>query len=211
MKDSLKLLLDDLVQKGIVIHLICICETFLTNANANDYKIENYTAFHACRQGKVGGGVSILVHDRLKVVKRLPTPFNDSFESIALEVSFKGVRVFVGEFYRPPNSNDIECLDGLRDLLLLSNTYSLSVLGADQNYDLLKVGQHKPTANFLQCMLDGEFLPMMSKPTRVTHRSSTLIDNLYIKNKSIMENHAYIIVDPMSHHYPCLVFLSGTQ
>ena len=54
--------------------------------------------------------------------------------------------------------------------------------------------------------MDNLFVPYISTPTRVTHRSSTLIDNIYLQTKSeLNKNFSYVIVDGMSDHYPCFV------
>ena len=85
------------------------------------------------------------------------------------------------------------------------------MLACDQNYDLLKCEKHKPTNNFLSFLLSNEFVPYISKPTRVTHNTCTLIDGIYVhaKNKAIAKSKSVVIVDGMSDHYPC--FLSYTM
>ena len=63
--------------------------------------------------------------------------------------------------------------------------------------------------------LDNRYLPLMTKPTRVTHTSSTLIDNIFVRSKRLMPNKSYIITDCMSDHYPCflsyLLFEANTK
>ena len=111
----------------------------------------------------------------------------------------------VSEFYRAPNGDDIKFMESLRELLAATQGYGLSFLCSDQNYDLLKLSQHKPSNDFFNEMINMEYVPMINKLTRVTHRSSTVIDNIYVRSKTMMGNCSYVIVDPMSDHYPCFV------
>ena len=205
--DSLTLLLNDLQDRGIIVHLIGMCESFLTDTMKAMANLENYTAFHKCRVNKSGGGVSLFVHDSVTLIGPISSPFNDNFESIMLEVMYKGKRIQISEFNRPPNCPQSILDSGLQEIVRLSDKYDLSVLCTDQNLDLLKTHLYKPSRDFLSFMLDNEFVPYIMKPTRVTHCSSTLIDNIYIrrKNKVLMKNYSYILIDGMSDHFPCFV------
>ena len=60
-------------------------------------------------------------------------------------------------------------------------------------------------------MLDENYVPLINKPTRVTHTTGTLIDNVYVRSNSLKKNYSYVIIDGMSDHYPCMVsyLLSG--
>ena len=49
-KDALMVLLSDLQEKGVVIHAIGLCETFLTKESADLMHIDNYHAIHDFRQ-----------------------------------------------------------------------------------------------------------------------------------------------------------------
>ena len=81
------------------------------------------------------------------------------------------------------------------------------VIGTDQNLDLLKVNEHNPTSEFLELNLTEGLLPMISKPTRITHKSSTLIDNIYVKDKVAFQSTGAILVTDISDHLPCLLLL----
>ena len=114
----------------------------------------------------------------------------------------------VAEFYRPPNTDNVIFQQSLTELTrnidILKPDFSF--ICADQNYDLLKSHVHSPTRDYFNQMLNYHYIPYILKPTRVTHRSSTLIDNIYVKSKSVKlhENLIYIITDGMSDHYPCI-------
>ena len=111
------------------------------------------------------------------------------------------------EFYRPPNSKDSEFFENLHATLECQTKLKLDInfMCCDQNYDLMKSSQHKSTHECLSLMLDNGYVPYIIKPTRITHRSSSLIDNIYMKTKKLRQNLSFVIVDGMSDHFPCLL------
>ena len=83
--------------------------------------------------------------------------------------------------------------------------YELSFLCGDFNYDLLKSLIHKPMQEYLLLLDEHKYIPYINKQTRITHKSATLIDNIYVQSKSIKPNVSLVIVDGMSDHYLCLL------
>ena len=148
----------------------------------------------------MGGGVTIYVHDSLKIIRELKTPFNDSFESLALELAFKGNHFIFCEYYRVPNSDDRLFLTCLNKIHNLSSAFNLSILCSDHNYDLLKMHLHRPTKDFVEQNYENGYVFTITKPTRVTHSMSTLIDNICVKNRTLNRHNTFVIVDGMSDH-----------
>ena len=58
----------------------------------------------------------------------------------------------------------------------------------DHNLDLLKVNSHKKTKEFLECNLENGMIPQITKPTRITHTSAILIDNVMISKRTVWSN-----------------------
>ena len=79
----------------------------------------------------------------------------------------------------------------------------------DHNLDLLKYEQHSNTNELLNINLDMQPIPTMNKPTRITTKTATLIDNIIINNR--LESHytSNIILTDISDHVPCLLTLKG--
>ena len=73
--DNLTYLLSELYDHGIIIHVIGICETSLSDESKQLAQVENYQVVHRCRVRKSGGGVSLLVHDKVKIGHVLDTLF----------------------------------------------------------------------------------------------------------------------------------------
>ena len=79
------------------------------------------------------------------------------------------------------------------------------IIGMDHNFDFLKCERHKMTNEFLESNIDTNLLPCITRPTRITKSSATLIDNIFT-DTSIHENCiTSLIVLDISDHLPCLL------
>ena len=104
--DQLTLMLSALHDMGLIVHVIGICETFLTHESIVLIDLENYSGIHWTRDNRHGGGVSLYIHDSVRLIKEIDTPFNESFESCTAELKFRNLNFHVSEFYHIPNSDD---------------------------------------------------------------------------------------------------------
>ena len=78
------------------------------------------------------------------------------------------------------------------------------ILGMDQNIDLLKGEEHASTRKFLDLILDCGLWLVITRPTRITRRSATLIDNIYISKNLECKFDSAILVDD---HLPLVALL----
>ena len=92
-----------------------------------------------------------------------------------------------GVVYRPPNSNTMDFIDSVHDILEKVAHYPCYIMG-DFNIDLLKHELHRPTEKFLDIVYANSYTPMINRPTRVTRDTCTLIDNIFTNNYSISSN-----------------------
>ena len=83
------------------------------------------------------------------------------------------------------------------------------LLRRDHNLDLLKSSSHPNTQSFLEINLEKNLLPCVTKPTRITHTSATLIDNILISHPLQKSFDSGIIIDDMSDHLPCYIEITG--
>ena len=90
--------------------------------------------------------------------------------------------------YRPPNTNAKTFLSEYKKLLdrLKKQKDHEVVIGLDHNLDLLKSHLNHPTNDFIELNLDRELIPCITKLTRITNKSATLIDNILI-SRSLQE------------------------
>ena len=83
------------------------------------------------------------------------------------------------------------------------------IIGLDHSLDLLKHKLHKTTQSFLEFIIDNNYLPCISRPTRVTTSSATLLDNILVSQNLFVKQVSSVIVDDLSDHFPCLTVVKG--
>ena len=60
---------------------------------------------------------------------------------------------------------------------------------------------------YLTQNLDYHMVPKITRPTRITHNSATLIDNLFVSQKLQDKYKSSILINDFSDHLPCYVIL----
>ena len=85
----------------------------------------------------------------------------------------------------------------------LNDQPGTKIVGTDQNIDFLN--DNSNTRELINLNTSFGFVPTIVKPTRVTHNSSTLIDNLYVSSNCINVALGYVLNEDISDHYPCIV------
>ena len=79
------------------------------------------------------------------------------------------------------------------------------IIGLDHNLDLIKHDKHRITNEFIELNLDNQLLPTITKPTRVTRSTATLIDNIIIGRELQTDFEASILISDISDHLPGLI------
>ena len=74
----------------------------------------------------------------------------------------------------------------------------------DHNIDLLKASSHNKTQEFLEHCIEMNLLPCITKPTRITHSSATLIDKIFLSVGLHDASRSWILIEDLSDHFPCL-------
>ena len=71
----------------------------------------------------------------------------------------------------------------------------------DFNIDLLKFQSHEKTLGlyFIESMLTTGYLPAITKPTRATDHSATVLDHIYSNSKSLNYTSGIVITDVADH------------
>ena len=212
--DQLKTFVHTLNNYDIKLDFILLCETFLTEMNDKLYMLPGYDFVCNNRSGGKGGGVAIFIRDDIhfKVREDLTLNYGTEFESIFIETTNSSDNAIVGEIYRVPNTNEVESIKRYEDVARALSSYKGSVIiGTDQNFDFMNIETHTNTNNLLSCFITCGFIPVITKPTRITHTSSTLIDNIYIRANCEVFLSGILKVD-LSDHLPVFLFLGkGTE
>ena len=178
--DEFAALLDSI---DIKFDCICVSETWLDYSSLQLCNVNGYMTYHVVRDdGRRGGGVSVLVNERIKskLIDNLRIS-NESIECLFVFCSVSGTNFIVGVVYRPPNANSDIFHDNLVDILsCLSEQKCKNVfIAGDFNYNLLNMMNDGSCVNFVNTMFLNYYIPLITKPTRVTDNCFSLIDNLF--------------------------------
>ena len=132
-----------------------------------------------------------------------------------IEITTKsGKSIVVGSLYRSLNSSDSALMDHIENIITkvkLEKNHKQLILGMDHNFDLLKCNQHRPTKRFLYKMMDENMLPAITRPTRITSNTATLIDNVFISDQLQRNFDSGLIVDDISDHLSSIVLMKQTR
>ena len=193
--------------------VLLLCETWQTPSTPS-INIPGYTTFSHPRAHKKGGGVAILVSSKLSCKFRadLNSAQNSNkntkphTEFCFIEIKTPRKEMIIGSMYRPPN---VDPRDFLKDYETLINKIKVEnkelILGTDHNLDLLKSHTHWQTSAFVEMNLDHGIFPTITRPTRLTHTSASLIDNILVTETLLSKAESRILIENISDHLVCML------
>ena len=180
--------------------------------------MENYISVNAYRKNRSGGGVSLCIYNTVKFTRRLDLEYFDAeMESIFIEIDSSifntKSNVIIGLIYRMPDSSVeifIERMDTI--LNVIHKEKKICYFLGDLNLCFLKCDTHKHTSDFLDMIYTHGVFPLITKPTRVTETSATLIDHILTNNFDIHSHHVQgILCTSISDHYSIFHIATNAQ
>ena len=161
------------------------------------------------RSNRPGGGVAICLKSEIEYTSRKDLDiFKDHLESIFVEIDRSqfgtSKNIIIGTIYRRPDTDIRQFTDDLAWLLdKIYHENKLIYLLGDYNINLLNVDTHIPTSTFIDILYSHHLFPLISRPTRITQVSATLIDNIFTNNIDTFEFSLNgILVTDISDHFP---------
>ena len=182
--------------------IILLQETWLKKGTEKRLKIPSYIFPGSHRKNKKGGGVGILVPNRLLHRERKDLTLDiPGFKNITLEIKTHNRSIIVSSLYRPPKNykrwlKKFSMDEGRR-----------LIIGMDHNLDLIKSDKHQPTKEFIEVNLENELIPTITKTTRITRNTATLIDNIIIGRNYQSVYTSMILLTDISDHCPTMLEL----
>ena len=181
--------------------------------------IPGYTHIGNYRTDHKGGGVSILLKNGIPYKRRedLDIFIEGKTESVFVKTISKcGKPIIIGSIYRPPNTDLNQFSDNLTNIVSKVRSTKRKIpceiiLGMDHNADLLKGNQHTPTHNFIENVTNLSLYPTITRPSRITHHSATLIDNIYVSDQLHHFFDSMLLINDISDHLPTLALLKQTK
>ena len=202
-----------LKDNGIIVHFVLLCETFLTQINADKYSMPGYNFVHASRTSLSRGGVAIYILKGLNFKERPDLCINieGQFESLTVEIEDRQGKgsLIISEIYRVPNTNEKLSMERYDEIITaLCSTHKDIMIGTDQNFDYMKVNVNKNISDLLNVFFTSGVLPTVKRPTRITHTSATVIDNIYVKSQRYENIDSRVILSDISDHFPIIACMS---
>ena len=174
------------------------------------------------------GGVGLLFNENIDLVDRPDLKITPNIiKGKKLEVEniwyqTKSVNpkhdYIIGVIYRHPGGT-VDCLtdfsDQLKETMSKINTEKTKcIIAGDLNIDGLKIENSNPTKYFFNNILEENFIPSITLPTRITETSVTLIDHLLI-NEEVIKSQSDILTgnlfEDISDHLPNFIFIKHAE
>ena len=187
--------------------ILAITETKLNNNNVINVNLANYNLFHT-DSPTIAGGAGLYISKVLQYIYSLDLKFSIPLVESCWSEIISGKNkpsVVVGWIYRHSSPNLQEFTSELESIIkqLNKKKHEVFILG-DMNIDYLKYNEHSNTEEYLDMLYLNNFLLLITEPTRVTDRSSTLIDHVY-SNTPIQNIVSGIALIDISDNLPHLV------
>lgn len=188
--------------------IICISESWLNETTPNSrLEIDGYSLFRYDRESnKNGGGLCIYGKHHLKLDPNCMSYLNVSNESIETQVvklqlpNTKPITLV--NSYRPPNGNLPQAIEHLQFVLDNLPAKGEHFILGDLNIDLLAT-KSASSQKLKLFEKTNKLHQIISSPTRITQKSSTLIDHIYTNSNLI--THSGVLACNVSDHMPCFI------
>ena len=192
--------------------ILLLSETWLTPFSPK-LDISGYDLYRQDRVHKKGGGVAILASSKLCCNVRLDLASKlEESECITIEITLRnGDCCIVSSMYPPPNSDTSTFLASYNSLICAMKKERPRgiIIGLDHNLDFLKSDKHQATKDFIQNNLDFGLIPTVTRPTRITNSSATLIDNIIMSQNLCGAYTSNILINDTSDHLPTICVLNS--
>ena len=197
---------------------IGLTETWLDKDKQYFFDLENYTSINKFREGRKGGGVSLQISQNIPYIKRNDlVHFDSEMESIFIKIDKcvynTNSNIIIGVIYRMPNACVDVFTDRLTDIMnVIEKEHKLCYIMGDLNIDFLKADDHKSTGALLDVLYSYNVFPLITKPTRVTEKTATLIDHIWTNNFDVDTHHIQgILCTSMTDHYAIFHIAGNTS
>ena len=194
--------------------VIVLSETWLDdNDILDEFNIKGYRAFFQNRKNKDRGGVSVYVNELLfesQLIQKLS--YQDEYNHMLTIKLIPKTRhtkktKLITACYRSPDSQNTAFITKLTDILTtMHKSNKTSYIVGDMNYNILNVDHHGLTEEYYNLLTTLMYKQMITRPTRITDTTSTLIDHIWHNDTNMgcttTNCTPGIIYNGMSDHLP---------
>lgn len=191
-------------------NIIAISETWNNSGNMTDVELDGYEFSYVNRQNKGGGGVAIYVDNtlRYRVLEDRTTVVDNLLECLTIEICMeKNRNITISCIYRAPGTS-IESFTEWIECMFSNKSNKTVFICGDFNIDLLNPNKVKTIDDFIDTMYSMSLYPKITRPSRITSHSATLIDNIFtndIENKTM----SGLLIKDITDHLPIFLVFNG--
>ena len=208
--DKIKLFLEGINNNSMPVSVITLQETWADNeTEMNFFNLTNYTMVYDDSRLSKHGGLVTYIHNTFTFERLSDDIYNQNstvYESMFLKIhnkSSKFIKYIIGNIYRRPSSTIDELGQFIDEFTTvtqnLQEQHTKSYLCGDYNINLLKIDSSLHCNRFFENITTLRFFPQITRPTRLSGESNTLIDNIFTND--ICKPHlSGILVTPISDH-----------
>ena len=207
--DKIKLFLEGINNNSMPVSVITLQETWADNeTEMNFFNLPNYTMIHDDSRLSKHGGLVTYIHNTFTFERLSDDIYNKNltFMSMFLKIhkkSSKFIKYIIGNIYRRPSSTIDELGQFIDEFTTvtqnLQEQHMKSCLCGDYNINLLKIDSLLHCNRFFENITTLGFFPQITRPTRLSGESNTLIDNIFT-NDFCKPHLSGILVTPISDH-----------
>ena len=206
---------------------ICLCETGLDPEETtlgNNHNLYTLPGFNSpifqkpARVSNRGGGLAIYINSRkfnddsAKILDNISTaisPEIGEFLFVEVDTGPKNKNIIIGNFYRSPSFKPdcfTEKLSEIIQILDKDSNKNILLMG-DANIDLIQHDTNAHVQNYFNVVSQNGYIPTISRPTRITEHSMTLIDHIFSNSMSNFMKSG-ILTDPFADHLGVFIKIS---
>ena len=199
-------------------NVICLQETWIKHEmtlSAALIQMDGFTFVNLPRESSSkGGGLGIYLSNEIPYKQRKDlTCSTDDIEIMTIEI-INGTKrnILIANIYRPP-SGKIKGFQETVDRVLKRAKFENkpTYLMGDFNLNMFEYSTDARVRDLVNIMSAHFLLPVINKPTRITRKSSSCIDNIFVNINFHQKPHAGIITEIISDHLPLFMVLEDLQ
>ena len=161
--------------------VIVLSEIWNTNIELYRYLFTDYSFFYKLPMKCRAGGVALYVKNSIN--PNICEEFDikdDDFESLWVNISRGKQKFIIGGIYRHPNTALNHFKLQLMKQMEKININCPCILTGDVNIDFNKYDSNNAIKEYVDEVIGTNFVPINYLPTRITTKSATIIDHVYI-------------------------------
>ena len=179
-----------------------VSESWLRSRTPKDrFMIDGYKIFRSDRRNKRGGGVCIYIKEEYEC-KRIKIPnMPETPEVLWVEVTVNHKKIAIGTLYKAPNIPSRTFYDVYDSLVYIFSKYEHPVLTGDFNVNMLN-RESSDFKHLNDSLIEPfDFKQLIKNPTRITDKSKTLIDLLFVKDVNNVKTVGQCDAPGVSDHF----------